>query len=970
MAATDAGSIYSEVRIKLDALTADITAVNAQFDKIGTSVQAQNTKTKKSFEDLGLAGTVAIGAITLAFKSAVSTFAETEQKLANVKAVSNATAAEFAQLEEAANEAGTTTRFTAGEAADALYYLSSAGLSATESIAALDGVLELAGATGSDLATTAQAVTSSLSQFGLEADESARVANVFAAAASNSQATLDKMKASLTTVGPVAGALGIELEEVTGSLQSLYNAGFKGETAGTALKTALAFLADESSTTVTELKKLGIAFEEINPEEVGLTGALEALEDAGASTADVIAAFGTEAGPALVSLLNDGTDAIKDYTEAVTDTNEAARQYAEQNDTLAGSFDSFTSAAEGASNHMIEQLEPILSAVVDLAASLLRGVAQLPDGLTALGTGATVAAVGFVALAKGLALVGVSLSTGPLALVAVAGAAAVGLVTLAGKVKDARDRTDELTEATDLLVSTSEDYQTVTKTLSEDMDSLSESEKTLLENRQKLLALQLQEQLADIADEYAKINKQIEKGNDETEKSQGRLDALLLLTNDREAAEARLYELNKKHFETFNLTTKEAEEYTTLLEESSTREKKLLKELEDAAADLAEAEREGLETYSVREEQLTKIAQAYKDGILDIDIYAKTNEELYNKIIELAAGLETVTEVTEEESKKQKKVAEDTLKARQEFEDQWNQTLADSVASRSELIEAERTEALAAAEKLGADTAAINEYYDNQQKELDEESNAERLALEQEWADALLELKQDEFAKLEAERQKAIEEAEAAGADTAAIEEYYELKKTELLDEQITTRNALRAQEYTYVASLAGALSDLLTAAAEDNYAAAVAAKGLAMAQSAINSYLAFTEALASVPYPYNFIAAGTVLASGLAQQINIATTDIPSAATGGIVLPSNGGTLVNTAENGNPELLLNSGSSGAEVMGQFADQISARIGSAPSVTQANIALTLDGKTIAKKTVEIVNTGAAGQISAKRAVTK
>ena len=336
----------------------------------------------------------------------------------------------------------------------------------------------------------------------------------------------------------------------------------------------------------------------------------------------------------------------------------------------------------------------------------------------------------------------------------------------------------------------------------------------------------------------------------------------------------------------------------------------------------------------------------------------------------MADGLEGVTEVAEKEGEKQVDVAEDTLKARQEFESQWEKTLADSVASRSDLIEAERAEALAAADKLGADVSAINEYYDNQQKALEEESNAERLALEKKWSDALFELKQDEFEALETERKQALSDAEAFGADMAAIEEFYELKKTELMEEQAAARQAIRAQEFSYAASLAGALSDLLTAAAEDNYAAAVAAKGLAMAQSAINSYLAFTEALTSVPYPLNLVAAGTVLASGLAQQINIATTEIPNAATGGIVLPSNGGTLVNTAENGSPELLLNSGPTGAEIMGQFADQIAARIGSAPSVTQANITLEVDGTAMSKKVVKIVNTGAAGQISAKRAVTK
>jgi len=120
----DAGSIYSEVRIRLDKLTADIGAVRTGFDKMGRDIRTSSNKTEKkltsNFDSMKLAGTVAIAAITLAFKKSLTVFAQTEQSLANVKAVSNATAEEFNLLEQAAADAGTTTRFTAGQAASSL----------------------------------------------------------------------------------------------------------------------------------------------------------------------------------------------------------------------------------------------------------------------------------------------------------------------------------------------------------------------------------------------------------------------------------------------------------------------------------------------------------------------------------------------------------------------------------------------------------------------------------------------------------------------------------------------------------------------------------------------------------------------------------------------------------------------------------------------------------------------------------
>lgn len=438
----DAGSIYSDIRIRLDKLNGDISAVKTGFDKMNSNITTGSDKTTKTmtknFDAIKLAGTGAVIAITVAFKQAIKTFADTEQQLANVRAVSNATSKEFAQLEDAAKQAGVSTRFTASEAADALFFLSSAGLSATESVKALDGVLLLAGATGSGLAESSQAITSTLSQFGLEASKAADVSNIFAAANSNSQATLDKLANSLRQVGPVAAGLDIGLEETVGSLQALFNAGFQGENAGRALKSALADLANEASPTIKKLDALGIAFETVDPTVVGLTGAIGALEEAGITTAQVIDAFGKEAGPQLATLIGAGQSALEDYTKAVTDTDEAARQYAIQNDTLKGSQDAFKSALEGTSNSLIEELTPAFRGVIDLATLLLKGINKLPSVLKGIFTGASSAAIGFGILTKALGFLGVTLGTGPLGLITLLGGVAIGLSSMVKKAQEVR----------------------------------------------------------------------------------------------------------------------------------------------------------------------------------------------------------------------------------------------------------------------------------------------------------------------------------------------------------------------------------------------------------------------------------------------------------------------------------------------------------------------------------------------------
>lgn len=420
---------------------AQIKSVESELTKLGKEQDELKTNSDKNFNAIKAVGVAAMVAITVAFKAAIKTFADTEQQLANVRAVSDSTAKEFEALETAANNAGVTTRFTASEAADALFYLASAGLEATESVEALDGVLLLAGATGSGLAESAQAITATLSQYGLEASKAADVSNIFAAANSNSQATLDKLANALQQVGPIAAGLGIGLEETVGSLEALFNAGYKGETAGRALKSALADLANESSETIKKLDILGVSFSDVDPTVVGLTGAIGALEEAGITTSQTIDVFGKVAGGQLATLIGTGQAALEDYTKAVTDTDEAARQYAIQNDTLSGSQDAFKSALEGTSNSLISTLTPTFRTIIDLGTGFLKLINKIPDVLKGVSAGATTAAVGVGVVAKALGLLGVTLSVGPLAVVTLVAGLGVGLSVLvkkAGEVRQAK----------------------------------------------------------------------------------------------------------------------------------------------------------------------------------------------------------------------------------------------------------------------------------------------------------------------------------------------------------------------------------------------------------------------------------------------------------------------------------------------------------------------------------------------------
>lgn len=424
----DAGTIYSEVRIELDRLRADIKSMNTQFNQFASQNKKQSGTVQKnwtkSFQGINLAGVAAFAGLGLAIKKAIGTFSDFEQSLANVQSVARGTPEEFARMEEAARRAGETTRFTASEAADAMYSLASAGLNTSEVIASLDGVLQLAGATQSDLASTSAAVVSTLSQYGLEAKESTRVSNVFAAAIANSQANMDKLANAFRQVGPVAGALGISLEETTGAIQALLDAGFQGEQAGTALRNILSALSDETDPTTRKLIDLGLTFDQLNPAVNGLTDIIGNLNAAGLETGEVLGAFGRRAGPQILSLLRVGQQGLEDYTDAVTDTNAAAEAYAIQNDTLAGSQDRLKSALESTTIAFVQEISPALRRVTDLLTGLIKAFGQLPTfikvalaviaGGIPIVTGAAVA-VAALSTAVGALLGPVTIITGAIA---------------------------------------------------------------------------------------------------------------------------------------------------------------------------------------------------------------------------------------------------------------------------------------------------------------------------------------------------------------------------------------------------------------------------------------------------------------------------------------------------------------------------------------------------------------------------
>ena len=317
---------------------------------------------------LGMIG-MGMGGLTLGpmalIGSAIKTAGEFEQAMANVQSVTGASREEMDRLREAAAKAGRETVFKASEAADALYYLALAGFTVDQQIGALSGTLALAAATQSDLAFTSETIASTISAFGLEAEEADRVANVFAATISSSQASMNKLADSMRYAGPAAAGFGRSLEETAATLALFYNMGLTGEMAGTRFRAALSALAHPTGDTKKALAELGIKASQVNPTMHSLADIIDLLKDKGVDTAMAMRIFGQETGPAMASLIALGGDALRDMERQITGTNKALEMQEIQLDTLVGAQKELQSVWESVNITLGTQSIPGLRRLVE-----------------------------------------------------------------------------------------------------------------------------------------------------------------------------------------------------------------------------------------------------------------------------------------------------------------------------------------------------------------------------------------------------------------------------------------------------------------------------------------------------------------------------------------------------------------------------------------------------------------------------
>jgi len=304
--------------------------------------------------------TVANGAIAFGvviggvFAAAAKTAMEFDHQMAQVNAVSNATAEEFSSLRQAAIDMGASTQFSATEAAQAIEELSKAGLTAAQITGgALTGALNLAAAGGIGLAEAAAIASTTLKQFNLQASEMSSVADTLAGSANASNTDVTGLGQSLKNVGTVAAQAGLSVEETVGILSAMGDQALTGAEAGTNLKTTLLRLLAPTKEAKTLMDELGISIYDANGQVVGAVDIVRELET-GLGTLSVeqrnaamATLFGQEAIAGANILLAEGSAGIQSYIGKVSEQGVAAETAAKRIDSLKGDIGNLTSALEG-----------------------------------------------------------------------------------------------------------------------------------------------------------------------------------------------------------------------------------------------------------------------------------------------------------------------------------------------------------------------------------------------------------------------------------------------------------------------------------------------------------------------------------------------------------------------------------------------------------------------------------------------
>jgi TP901 family phage tail tape measure protein len=374
------------------------------WDDAGEKVSGIAKKIGDGLKTAAKIGTAAVTAVGSGM-AALGTYAakvggDFEAQMSKVSAISGATGDDLQALEDKAKQLGIDTKFSATDAGQAFEYMAMAGWKTEQMLDGVSGIMDLAAASGEDLASVSDIVTDAMTAFGLSAEQSTHFADVLAKASSNANTNVGLMGETFKYVAPVAGAMGFSVEDTATAIGLMANAGIKGSQAGTALRSMFSRLAKPTDEVETAMTKLGLSItnsdgsmRELDEIMADLRKGFDGLTEA-EQTQIAAQLAGQEAMSGLLAIVNTSEAEFNKLANAVNNADGAAKDMAAtMANNLQGKLTLLKSSAEGFGLALYDKIQTPLTEMASWAVDSLN---QLTTAFNENGVDGVVEAAGNV----------------------------------------------------------------------------------------------------------------------------------------------------------------------------------------------------------------------------------------------------------------------------------------------------------------------------------------------------------------------------------------------------------------------------------------------------------------------------------------------------------------------------------------------------------------------------------------------
>lgn len=432
--AVDVGSATGYLDLDISGFLANLRTAQSEADKVSknmaTKVGNNITGIGKSMTSVGSTLTKSVTVPLLGISTAgLKVASDFDSAMSGVKAISGATGEEFDALRAKAIELGGETAFSANEVAEAMTEMAKAGWDSQQILDGMSGVLDAAAASGENLGTVSTIVADAITGFGMEAKESTRVADLLTQAANSGTIGINDLGESFKYIAPVAGSMGLSIEDVTTALSAMSMSGIKGSQAGTSLRGVLTRMVKPTDQVAAAMDELGIVltnsdgtFKSLDQILSEMRGSFSGLTDE-QKTYYAATLAGQEGMSGLLSLLNMSQEEYDEIAASMDNASGVAKETAEvMRDNLSADVEELMGSLESLAITLASLIVPALR-------DFVQWLTQLINKFTALSpeTQKTI-----------LMIAGIAAAIGPVILVIGKLVTAVGsVVTAFGKIKAA-----------------------------------------------------------------------------------------------------------------------------------------------------------------------------------------------------------------------------------------------------------------------------------------------------------------------------------------------------------------------------------------------------------------------------------------------------------------------------------------------------------------------------------------------------